>query len=307
MRTILLLLLSVGIILHAQAIGGGKTIKLNGKQYTLHQMKAGESLYGIAKAYEVDLTALMEVNRITESDALSVNTLLIIPMDVEEKLEEETVLVETTPAPMVNGTPKKTHVVDQGETFFSIARKYGIAPKELQTANSLENFDLKIGQELVIPTSTETPVKVVSGVITPPTPAVKDTTATLVSIIEPVDTSVAVVKINKAKLASEKLKSSLASDNVTTKTSLRGIATWAQDGRADDGQMFALYSDAPAGSVLQIKHLLNGKVAYVKVLGPLPANDKRNNSILKLSSAAARYLGVLDDRFLIEMIVHPAK
>jgi hypothetical protein len=46
---------------------------------------------------------------------------------------------------------------------------------------------------------------------------------------------------------------------------------------------------------------MNDKVAYVKVVGKLQDNDNNKNTIVKVSGATAKYLEVIDPKFLVEI------
>ena len=63
-----------------------------------------------------------------------------------------------TPAPQPrapSSTPAGTrsHVVAQGETLFSLARRYGVSVEAIRTANKLPDTNIRIGQKLIIPAS----------------------------------------------------------------------------------------------------------------------------------------------------------
>ncbi len=45
-----------------------------------------------------------------------------------------------------------THVVQSGETLYSISRRYGVSVDVIKERNNLGNDNIQIGQELVIPT-----------------------------------------------------------------------------------------------------------------------------------------------------------
>jgi LysM repeat protein len=45
---------------------------------------------------------------------------------------------------------KITHIVQKGETLYSIARKYGVPIEKIKKSNNLENNTLNVGQELII-------------------------------------------------------------------------------------------------------------------------------------------------------------
>lgn len=66
---------------------------------------------------------------------------------------ETPLVVVDTPTPLVGDT--QTYIVQSGEWVYSIARKFGIDPDALITANNLQYpYDLSVGQELTIPAST---------------------------------------------------------------------------------------------------------------------------------------------------------
>ncbi len=70
-------------------------------------------------------------------------------------LEMEPVMpnVKTTPVPKTSTPPTKTlkkHVVQKGDTLYSLARMYKLSVKELSAKNKLENQAIKVGQVLVV-------------------------------------------------------------------------------------------------------------------------------------------------------------
>ena len=51
-------------------------------------------------------------------------------------------------------TPRPTTItciVQPGDTVFSIARRYGTSVDAIATANGLVNYNIRIGQQLIIP------------------------------------------------------------------------------------------------------------------------------------------------------------
>ena len=66
-----------------------------------------------------------------------------------------------TPAPQTgesgaisgqSATGGSTHVVQSGETLYSISRRYGVSVDAIKVRNNLGNDNIQVGQELVIPT-----------------------------------------------------------------------------------------------------------------------------------------------------------
>lgn len=66
-----------------------------------------------------------------------------------EKNEKMEKLNDEIPVEKRNGI-KRIHIVKQGETMYFISRKYNVSVSELKKLNNLEDFNIKIGQELII-------------------------------------------------------------------------------------------------------------------------------------------------------------
>ncbi len=107
---------------------------------TVHVVRSGETLWEIARRYGVEMTALARVNSLSLKSTLQVGQRLVItPAGAV-----------TTPAP--SGPPGLTHRVQEGESLWDIARKYGVEVEDLVRANRLKDPDqLQVRQELLIP------------------------------------------------------------------------------------------------------------------------------------------------------------
>jgi len=95
-------------------------------------VKAGDSLYSIAKRYGINVNALKSANN-KASNLLSIGEVLTIP---------------TT----TTGT-YRTHIVVPGDTLWSIARNYSTTVDELKRLNGLNSNVLSLGMILNIPNS----------------------------------------------------------------------------------------------------------------------------------------------------------
>ncbi len=116
-------------------------ILLDGKVYYIHVVKEGESLEQIGKAYNISRKALVIENP-----------------DLFGGLRPGMVLkIPSEPAPMQEVEIKETekykyHVVEKGETLYSISRKYDMKVDDLVKHNpEVKYSDLQINQVLKIP------------------------------------------------------------------------------------------------------------------------------------------------------------
>jgi len=92
----------------------------------------------------------MENRRLREQLAAVQGASVQVARDSSATLAPNTLRSE--PTPTEPAATSKTHEVQKGETYYSIATRYGISPASLQAANPGVNpRQLKIGQRLVVP------------------------------------------------------------------------------------------------------------------------------------------------------------
>lgn len=115
--------------------------------YTTYRVKAGDSLYSIAREYKISVDELKKANNLS-INLLSVGQTLIIPT-----------ASQTTPD--TNGTT--TYTVQSGDSLYSIARRYDTTIDQIKKMNNLNSNTLSIGQKLVIPSANAENVYVVKS------------------------------------------------------------------------------------------------------------------------------------------------
>lgn len=152
---------------------------------TLHEVKAGETLYSLSRKYGVTIADIQKANPGLTENILAGQTLKIPPTSATATMatqasetttttattarvktdnttvnvahtDEARTLVESTPHPtlLAEGEPlcKQMHEVKKKETLYSISQLYGITIDELIAANPpLKDKKLKKGQTICIP------------------------------------------------------------------------------------------------------------------------------------------------------------
>ena len=108
--------------------------------YINYVVQKGDTLYGIAKKYQVSVDTLIQDN------ALSNNNLVI-----GQNLKIRTNNIVNVEECFGMEEPIMTYSVQKGDTLYGIARRFGVSVQELMKSNSLSSNTLKIGQVLVIP------------------------------------------------------------------------------------------------------------------------------------------------------------
>lgn len=107
----------------------------NGQNYIVYTVKAGDSLYSIAKNYGTTVDTLRRFNNLS-SDLLSIGQKINIPNgnNNDSSFDEDYLI----------------YVVKAGDSLYSIAKKYGISVDDLMKSNNLSSINLSIGQYLKI-------------------------------------------------------------------------------------------------------------------------------------------------------------
>ncbi|MFP3089810.1 M23 family metallopeptidase [Treponema sp. TIM-1] len=105
---------------------------------TVHVIKRGDTIYSIARSYGVSVKDVLSLNGMTDTDVLRIQ--------VGQRIKIPGGFQISAP------TAFKEHRVARGETFYGIARTYGITLQTLRDANKItENYMLKAGDLLRIP------------------------------------------------------------------------------------------------------------------------------------------------------------
>lgn len=114
-------------VLGVAAAAGAQT-----REYTV---QPGDTLYSIARRFGTTVDELVRLNGLADPHRLQAGRRL------------------TVPGPGQGGAASaRVHVVQPGDTLWSLARRYGTTPAELARANSMGQEDtLRVGQELRVP------------------------------------------------------------------------------------------------------------------------------------------------------------
>ena len=106
----------------------------------VHKVESGESLYLIAKKYNVAIDELKRLNnldgaKLKPGQSLSINALVESSNSTAEKKTVK---------------PKITHKVKSGESFYSLAKKYGCSVNDIKEWNSKPDNKLNPGDKIII-------------------------------------------------------------------------------------------------------------------------------------------------------------
>ena len=110
---------------------------------TVHVVGWGETLWSIAQRYGVSPESVISANDLPDGDHITAGQRLIIP--------DSSFTQHTASLDLISSA---THIVQPGETLFSISQAYGVTVSALSDANGLLNpTQIYAGQELILPGS----------------------------------------------------------------------------------------------------------------------------------------------------------
>lgn len=306
MKKIAIIILATFMFLNVDAQNGLKTIE--------HKVEKGQTLYFISKKYDMSVQDIMRFNPQIEKD-----------MIVKEGMVLK-IYAKPTTAPNVSN--HKYHIVEKGQTLYSLSKMYNISVDDLIYLNQLTTPTISIGDKVIVQNvdsdalfNTETkvvapaktvvapakevaPVKVVTPVTTVVTPA-KESIATdakkpvsTAAVVDNTDKGQDAVIMNKDVENYKMLYESIAATGAEQNKE-KGIGNFLEQSSSQDTYL-ALVNGVENGQVIRVRNLMNNKVIYLKVIGEVPAKDLAKNISIKLSKAAARDLKIVEDRFLAE-------
>ena len=111
---------------------------IGGNKYYYYETQSGESIYDIAARLGVTKDDIIK-NNPDAADGIVPGMRLYFPVDGK-----------AAPAPATSSS-NTIHVVEQGETLYGLAKRYGVTVEELIAANPGSDNGIKIGQKLNIP------------------------------------------------------------------------------------------------------------------------------------------------------------
>jgi ABC-type branched-subunit amino acid transport system substrate-binding protein len=141
-------------------------VRVGGKVCYSHIVLERQTLFSIAKAYNVTIDEIYEFNPTLKETGLKKNSIILIPSKEAEAapVVEQPVVKESTPAPAevkevkeVKKKKMKVHTVKWYEDIDVIAEKYGVTAEAIIKANNLSDRKLAKRQKLNIPEPGEYP------------------------------------------------------------------------------------------------------------------------------------------------------
>ncbi|MDY8134049.1 amino acid ABC transporter substrate-binding protein [Aquimarina sp. 2201CG5-10] len=126
-------------------------------RFRTHKVRRKETLYGIAKKYEITVDDIKRHNKRLYSEQIKKKDKIRIPVYAKGVVVEKPVDTITTPVNSRISTTTR-YVIKPKETKYGIARRHGITIGELEQLNPGMDPSFPIGMEIVVPTSVFIPI-----------------------------------------------------------------------------------------------------------------------------------------------------
>lgn len=132
-----------------------KAEKRRKKDFITHKVQRGQTLYAIARDYNISVATLREDNPSINPQALSVGETLwirrsAVGLSTEAEAQEQMVEYAQTLNSVTDDDGYDHHVVQAGETIYSLSRRFGITEQEFARLNDV-SAGLKAGAMVRVP------------------------------------------------------------------------------------------------------------------------------------------------------------
>lgn len=293
---------------------------IDGKKYLLHKVEPKETWGSLSKKYKCTVQQLQDANTgvqdlkigqiINVPAAPASPTAVADPKATDKKPATEPQKKVSDPAaPSTNSVAGKTpiyYTVKQGETLYSLSKRFEQSVENLTNYNQLSTTTLKEGQKLIVGYSsasnkTITDSAPVAKQESKPTPA-DNQAATPITKVSPVSEK-APAQVNNFERATKTVSPVKKGNGGKTlmQVAETGVATWIQDGQINQDKYYGLHRTAPIGTIIKVTNRMNNQFVYVKIVGVLPDTGDNDNVIIKVSQAVSGKLNALDPLFQVEL------
>jgi LysM repeat protein len=236
-----------------------------GKKYVLHPVKPKQTLFSIARYYNLSLEDLIEFNPTFRTDpSLRTGTRVKIPIPNKAICRYKGKAFKPAEYTSIY------YVVQSGDNLYQISKRYfGMPVDSVAKRNRLKNNLIKPGQRLHV------------GWMG----------------IEGIHSDWRVVKpVTESSVLQERF----AQDKKGRKEiDTQGVCFW-QKGSKEKGDLYALHRDAAIGTIISVNNPMSHRTVYAKVIARIPDGYERNIEVI-LSPEAARKIGALDPKFFVKV------
>jgi LysM repeat protein len=284
-RTLLLAFLVIAV----QTVCGQELITHGsvGDLHVLHTVAAKETWFSIGKKYNLSPKDVAAFNKLSIDKPLEIGQSVKIPLTKSNFSQDD-------PTGSVDDLVPVYHIVQEKEWMYRISVNHNKVPIEkLEKWNNITRDQAKAGTKLIVGffNSKNPPVESIAGSDTPKAqPPTKPTPA-------PVGTPPATSPYTAKDGGYFKIQ---YDENGKNRTGFSGI--FKSTSGWNDGKYYALMNNVTVGTIVKVNYPSTNKVIYAKVLGELPDMKESAGLSLRISDAAAKELGAVNNKFNVEIM-----
>jgi LysM repeat protein len=236
-----------------------------GHKYVQHTVKPKQTLFSIARYYNLGLEELLDQNPSLKNDpSLRIGAQLRVPIPNKAIRRYKGKGFKPVEYACIY------YVVQGGDNLYQISKRYFDMPVDsIAQRNRLKDNNIKPGQRLLIGWMG------IEGVHEDWRPKAQAT--------------------DSGALAARYL----AEKNGRKELETQGVCFWQKDSK-EKGDLYALHRSAAIGTIISVHNPMSNRTVYAKVISRIPDGYERNIEVI-LSPEAARKIGALDPRFFVKV------
>ncbi len=290
----------------------------------MHTVAPKETLYSVARQYNIHPKDLAAYNNISVETGLTIGQVIKIPakgtqppLTSQPPVKKEPVTKNPNAANESMGGPVY-HKVEKKETLYHISKTYHITIDDIKRWNNLAGDAVTEGTDLIV--GYQKGKKAEAVITSKPAKETETKTVSTPQVIQlppeekPVIVQKEIAVDSRPVLPSGTQPSKQEANKVTGKSVNGGYfknmyneagkkeetgtaAVFKSTSGWEDGKYYCLHNTATAGSVIKITNKNNQKYIYAKVLDVIPDLKQNAGILVRLSNAAADELGAGENNF----------
>ena len=255
--------------------------------HVLHTVAAKETWFSIGKKYNLTPKDIAAFNKTSIDKPLEIGQSVKVPLTKSNFSQED-------PTGSVDDLVPVYHIVQDKEWMYRISVNHNKVPIEkLERWNNITRDQAKAGTKLIVGffNSKNPPAQPVAG---------NNDVAKTQSPTKPTPAPVGTPPASSPYTAKDGgyFKNQYG-ENGKNRTGFSGI--FKSTSGWNDGKYYALMNNVTVGTIVKVNYPSTNKVIYAKVLGELPDMKESAGLSLRISDAAAKELGAVNNKFNVEI------
>ena len=148
---VLVVLIGFSNVHYATGYDSLRMEKIKGKMYIIHRVESSETLYSISRKYNVSVKDIQKANKGLKN-GIKIFQEIKIPY-----IEPEPIVIDKPSEKPTTKQTGKFHIVQKGETLYSISRLHEVSIDSIMSVNQLIDNTISLGDSLLIPSKSSTP------------------------------------------------------------------------------------------------------------------------------------------------------